>query len=152
MSSRQSSSGSSSVPLSRPTQLYHIPQVYTRPHAEPRHLNSLSMYIQIIKWVKYTSHQKVESLAATSLSNLDNMVNNNSIINTKCAEFCTKWLEQFNLIFTLLVHLTTPTISNKNLFLHFNHFLSPYFCIQPYLFLCTAIHTTTKCIFATSAI
>ena len=33
-------------------------------------------------WVKHATHQKAESLRATSLSKLDNMVNNNSIFNT----------------------------------------------------------------------
>ena len=36
-------------------------------------------------------HQKAESIRAASLSKLDNIVNNNSIFNTKCCEFSTKW-------------------------------------------------------------
>ena len=39
--------------------------------------------------VKHATHQKAASLK--SLSNLDNTVNNNSIFNTKYAEFFTKW-------------------------------------------------------------
>ena len=42
-------------------------------------------------WVKDTTYQKAESLRAASLSKLDNMVNKNSIFNTKYAEFSTKW-------------------------------------------------------------
>ena len=40
--------------------------------------------------VKHPTYQKAESLRAASLSKLDNMVNDNSIFNTKCAEFSTK--------------------------------------------------------------
>ena len=36
------------------------------------------------------NHKKAESLRAASLSKLDNMVNSNSIFNTKCAESSTK--------------------------------------------------------------
>ena len=42
-------------------------------------------------WVEHTTHQNVESLRPTFLSKLDNIVNNNSIVNTKDAEFSTKW-------------------------------------------------------------
>ena len=42
-------------------------------------------------WTKHTTHQKAGPLRATSLSKLDNMVNNNSIFNTKYAKFSTKW-------------------------------------------------------------
>ena len=41
--------------------------------------------------VKQASHQKAESLKGSSLSKLDNTVDNNSIFNTKYAEFSTKW-------------------------------------------------------------
>ena len=44
-----------------------------------------------ILWVKHATYEKAESLKSTSLSKLDNMVNNNSIFNTKYAEFSTKW-------------------------------------------------------------
>ena len=43
-------------------------------------------------WAKDATQQKAGSLRATSLSKLDNMVNNNSIFNTEYAEFFTKWL------------------------------------------------------------
>ena len=43
-------------------------------------------------WAKHATQQKAGSLRATSLSKLDNMVNNNSIFNTEYAEFFTKWL------------------------------------------------------------
>ena len=43
-------------------------------------------------WTKHATQQKAGSLRATSLSKLDNMVNNNSIFNTEYAEFFTKWL------------------------------------------------------------
>ena len=42
-------------------------------------------------WVKQATHQNAESLRTSSPSNLDNMVNNSSIVNTKYAEFSTKW-------------------------------------------------------------
>ena len=42
-------------------------------------------------WTKRTTHQKAGSLRANFLSELDNMVNNNSVFNTKYAEFATKW-------------------------------------------------------------
>ena len=42
-------------------------------------------------WVKHRSRQNAESLRAASLSKLDNTVNNNSIYNTKYAEFSRKW-------------------------------------------------------------
>ena len=64
-------------------------------------------------WVKHTTHPKVESLRAGSLSVLDNIVNNNPIFNVKCDEFSTNWYEFFN----LLLHATTPTTSIKNPFL-----------------------------------
>ena len=41
--------------------------------------------------VKHVTHEQAESLRAASLSKLDNTVNNNSIFNTKYAEFFTKW-------------------------------------------------------------
>ena len=79
-------------------------------------------------WVKHASHQKAESLRAPSLSKLDNMVNSNSIFNTKYAEFSTKWW--------VLLHFYTPTCaynqrydSTKNPFLYIFTFL-----FHPYLF------------------
>ena len=42
-------------------------------------------------WTKQTTHQKAGSLRVTSLSKLDNMINNDFIFNTKYAEFSTKW-------------------------------------------------------------
>ena len=41
--------------------------------------------------VKHATYQNAESLKAIFLSKLENMVNNNSIFNTKCAELSTKW-------------------------------------------------------------
>ena len=41
-------------------------------------------------WVKQATYHKTESLTAASLSKFDNMVNNNSVFNTKYAEFSTK--------------------------------------------------------------
>ena len=38
-------------------------------------------------WVKHATHERAESLRASSLSKLDNTVNNGSISNTKYAEF-----------------------------------------------------------------
>ena len=61
--------------------------------------------------VKHASHQKAESLRAPSLSKLDNMVNSNSIFNTKYAEFSTKWW--------VLLHFHTPTCAyNQRYDLH----------------------------------
>ena len=42
-------------------------------------------------WVKDATHLKAESLRTASLLKFDNTVNNNSIFNTKYAEFFTKW-------------------------------------------------------------
>ena len=42
-------------------------------------------------WFKHATHQKAKSLRAAFLSILDNLVNNNSIFNTKYAEIFTKW-------------------------------------------------------------
>ena len=41
-------------------------------------------------WMKHATYHKTESLTAASLSKFDNMVNNNSVFNTKYAEFSTK--------------------------------------------------------------
>ena len=41
--------------------------------------------------VKHATYQNAESLKSISLSKLENMVNSNSIFNTKCAELSTKW-------------------------------------------------------------
>ena len=41
--------------------------------------------------VKHANYKKGESLRDPSLSNLDNIKNNKSIFNTKCAEFSEKW-------------------------------------------------------------
>ena len=51
--------------------------------------------------VKHATHQKAKSLRASSVSNLDNMLNNNSTFNTKYAEFSTKW--------QVLLHFHNPT-------------------------------------------
>ena len=41
-------------------------------------------------WVKHATDQKAEPLRAASFSKLDNTVNNNSVSNTKYAEFFIK--------------------------------------------------------------
>ena len=41
-------------------------------------------------WVKHATHQKDDTLRAASLSELDYMANNNSVSNTKYAEFSIK--------------------------------------------------------------
>ena len=65
---------------------------YTKPNSNPSQSNLLSNYIQInTLTVKHSTCQKSEPLRAASLSKLDNTVNNNSIFNTKCGEFSTKW-------------------------------------------------------------
>ena len=55
--------------------------------------NLLLCYIQIIKpyMGQIYIHQIPETLRPASLSKLDNMVNSDSIFNTKYAEFSTKW-------------------------------------------------------------
>ena len=75
-------------------------------------------------WVKHATHQKAESLIAAFLSKLDNMVNN-SIFNTKYAEFFTKWWVLLHFT-TLLMHTTTPAISSKNPFLYFSQLSPPF--------------------------
>ena len=64
---------------------------YSEAYANTSQSNLLSCYIQIIKshLGETHNHQKAESLRAPSFSKLDNMVNSNSIFNTKCAEFST---------------------------------------------------------------
>ena len=59
-----------------------------------------------VLWVKHATHQKAEFLRAASLSKLDNRVNNNSIFNTKYAEFSTKWY--------VLLHFHNPTCAYNN--------------------------------------
>ena len=65
----------------------------SKPYTKPSQSYLLSRCIQII--MTYRSNtvpiKKAGSLRATSLSQLDNTVNNNSIVNTKYAEFSTKW-------------------------------------------------------------
>ena len=41
--------------------------------------------------IKHTTYQKAESFRTASLLKLENTENNNSIFNTKCADFPTKW-------------------------------------------------------------
>ena len=78
-------------------------------------------------WVKHPTHEKAESLRATSLSNLNNIVNNNSIFNTKYAEFSTnvRWFFVFT---TPLVHTTIGSVSTENLLLYLSQ-LSPLYLI-----------------------
>ena len=61
---------------------------YTKPYAKQNQPSLLSSYIQII--IPYCSNTLPIS-RAISLSKLGNTVNNNSIFNTKCVEFSTKW-------------------------------------------------------------
>ena len=91
-SSMQSSSCSSSVSLFCPKTTRHrkywIYQTIWQ-------LKPIKFIIKLFtdhntSWVKHATHQKAESLIAALLSKLDNMVNN-SIFNTKYAEFFTKW-------------------------------------------------------------
>ena len=64
----------------------------SKPNANPSQSNLLPNYIQInTLTVKHAKYQKYEPLRASCLSKLDNTVNSNSIFNTKCAEFSTKW-------------------------------------------------------------
>ena len=78
-------------------------------------------------WVKHPTHEKAESLRATSLSNLNNIVNNNSIFNTKYAEFSTN--VRWSFVFTTpLVHTTIGSVSTENLLLYLSQ-LSPLYLI-----------------------
>ena len=78
---KQSSSCFSSVSVFCPTRFNHIsPQFIIKLYSDH---NTLT--------VKYTSHQKAESLTGAYLSKLDNTVNSNSIFTTKYVEFPTKW-------------------------------------------------------------
>ena len=78
-------------------------------------------------WLKHANHQEAESLRDPSLSKLDSTVNNNSIFNTKYAEFLTKCFFIFTI---LLVHTTIPTISTKNSFLYFTQLSPPYYILD----------------------
>ena len=91
-SSTQSWSCSSSVSLFCPTPFDHnLPQLLDIPNQMPSQLTLSSSYIHINNlWVKHATYKKSEPLRAASLSNWDNTVNNNSIFNTKYAEFGTK--------------------------------------------------------------
>ena len=77
--------------------------------------------------VKHTTYQKAESLRFTSHSKLDNAVNNNSIFNTKCTEFSTKWY--------VLFHFHNPTWSYNHPYNLYQNFSSANFHlpIQPLL-------------------
>ena len=82
--------------LSCPTPFDQTPPVLGIPNHMPNHANQffLSSCIQIINNFLSNTHdtlQKVQTLRAASPSKLENTVNNNSIFNTKCAEFSTKW-------------------------------------------------------------
>ena len=80
-------------------------------------------------WVKHTTHQNVESLRPTFLSKLDNIVNNNSIVNTKDAEFSTKWY--------VFLHFHNFTCVNNQCFnLQWKSILQSIFIslFHPYLF------------------
>ena len=59
--------------------------------------------------VKHATSQKAQFLRCSSLSKLDNMINNNSIFNTKCPEFSTKWYVLFD--------FHNPTCANNH---HYN--------------------------------
>ena len=52
----------------------------------------IKLYVdQSSLWFKHTTHQKADSLRSTSVSKLENTVNNNYIFNAKYAEFSAKW-------------------------------------------------------------
>ena len=81
--------------------------------------------------VKYASHQKAESLRGTSFSKLDNKFNNNSIFNTKYAEFST------NLQVVLHFHIPTCAYNHpynlRQKYFPLLHSISN-FIIYPYFF------------------
>ena len=83
------------VLLPRPTLFNHMPTSigYTKSYAKPSQSSLLLCHIQIIKPYKSQTHihQKAKFLKAASLSKLNNMVNTNSISNTKCVEYSIKW-------------------------------------------------------------
>ena len=110
-------------------------------------------------WIKHATHQKAESLRAGFLSKLENTVNNNSISNTKYAEFSTEWNVLlnyrshtcvYNHLFNLhqesvpLLQSTFTSLFHPYLFTklslqspvtlpssYLRNFSSPYFCLQP---------------------
>ena len=70
--------------------------------------------------VKHASCQNSQPLRAASLSKLDNTVNNNSIFNTKCAEFCAcnhpcnLGQKSFPLLQLIFTSLFSPYLSIKS--------------------------------------
>ena len=64
---------------------------YPKPNAKASQSNILLYTNHNTLSVKHATNQKAKPLRATSLSKLCNTVNNNSIFNTTCAEFSTKW-------------------------------------------------------------
>ena len=94
-SSTQSSSRTSSVSLFSSTPFNHT---YHKDwiHQTKWQTKPIKFIIKLYTnhntlWVKHATHQKAVSVRAASLSKLGNTVNNNSICNTKCFEFLTKW-------------------------------------------------------------
>ena len=75
--------------------------------------------------VKHATYQKVESLKATSLSKLENIVNSNSIFNTNVLNSLQSGRCSF-IFTTTLVYATIPTVFTKNPLPHFSYFSPPY--------------------------
>ena len=76
--------------------------------------------------LKHATYQKAESLRATSLSKLNNTLNNNSIFNTKCAELSTTW--------QVLFQFHNPTCSYNHTYnLHQKFSLANFQCLIPSL-------------------
>ena len=99
--STQSWSSSSLISLFCPTPFDHKPPQVLDIKAKPIKF-IIKLYTDFSTfWVKHTTCRKFESLRASSLSNLNNMVNNNSIFDPKYVEFSTKW--------QVLLHFQNPT-------------------------------------------
>ena len=161
--------------LSCPTPFDQIPPVLGIPNHMPNHANQifLSSCIQIINTFLSNTHntlQKVQILRAASPSKLENTVNNNSIFNTKCAEFSTKWKVLIHFHYLTYVYNHSYKLHHKSvplLQLLFTCLFSPYFFITSvlksksltlsssvpqqffiFLFLCTGIRTICKKVFS----
>ena len=78
--------------LPHSTKRHHQYRIYQTTYQANAIKNIIKLYIyQNTLWVKKVTLQKAESLRAASHPKLGNTVNRNSIFNTRCAEFSTKW-------------------------------------------------------------
>ena len=82
---------------SYPIQPYATSTGCTKSYAKTTQSNLVSYYTHIVKpYMGHTHiHQIPEALRVGSYSKSDNMVNSNSIFNTKYAEFSTEWYAHY---------------------------------------------------------